>query len=454
MTKIDNKNGKKFFILIIVVMMIISNTARATLSQDNISYNPTALALGTILTGAITTGLILINRHRHADTCNTYQQIQRNAMQDFIDAYYANSCSAGVCWYGKRDQSENLGWWNTANLVEILTNYIVLYPTEIQSIQPYIDQEHQNNPPSFINSGGYNDDRLWWLLAYLRVYEIYKQDQIEDYQKYLADAVSIFDNIKNEWDDTYCDGGVWWAKGGTKNYKNAITNELFFTAAASLAKIYYENSKLNKAKSYLSWAKKEYAWFTEPHGGQNIIKPGYYIEDGFHVINSTCKLDGTTVWTYNQGVILGGLIKFSYLERVLDNNKSLSKDAYLLAINIANSAINSENLTKYNRDQNRILVEGACEYSVMCNNNEMQFKGIFIRYLNYLVQYLRDNDPNKTKLELFIKNNANSVITYNFNGGAHFGLHWIGPYATSTDNAYTNMAALDLLLSLSPEDCL
>ena len=50
--------------------------------------------------------------------------------------------------------------------------------------------------------------------------------------RYLAAAQAIFAHSLAGWDDT-CGGGLWWNE--KRDYKNAITNELFLTLAALLA---------------------------------------------------------------------------------------------------------------------------------------------------------------------------------------------------------------------------
>ena len=116
---------------------------------------------------------------------------------------------------------------------------------------------------------------------------------------------------------------------------NAIANELFLDVAAHLA-----NRAGPKSNYYLNWAKKEWNWFK--HSG--MIDSKHLINDGLD--NVTCQNNGGTVWSYNQGVILGGLTELS---RATHDNSYIHT-----AKQIADAAI--KNLT----DSNGILHD-VCE---------------------------------------------------------------------------------------------
>jgi predicted alpha-1,6-mannanase (GH76 family) len=93
-------------------------------------------------------------------------------------------------------------------------------------------------------------------------------------------------------------GGLWWSKDET--YVNAIANELFLDIAAHLA-----NRAGSRSSYYLRWAKKEWRWFQK----SGMINSNNTINDGLDL--DTCENNGGTVWSYNQGVVLGGLTELS-----------------------------------------------------------------------------------------------------------------------------------------------
>ena len=109
--------------------------------------------------------------------------------------------------------------------------------------------------------------------------------------RYLQAAKTIFSHNTAGWDDT-CGGGLWWTTA--KTYKNAITNELFLTLAAQL------HLRTPGDTGYLTWAQRTWEWFS----ASGLIGTTGLVNDG---LSSACQNNGGPTWTYNQGVILGGL---------------------------------------------------------------------------------------------------------------------------------------------------
>jgi len=135
-------------------------------------------------------------------------------------------------------------------------------------------------------------------------------------EEYLTTAESIFEDIKASYNTTPC-GGVWWDKANT--YVNAIANELFLDVAAHLA------NRASNATYYRQWAETEWEWFEN----SGMINSQNTINDGLD--KTTCQNNGGTVWSYNQGVILGGLTELA---------KATGDDSYITtAKTIADAAI-------------------------------------------------------------------------------------------------------------------
>jgi predicted alpha-1,6-mannanase (GH76 family) len=239
------------------------------------------------------------------------------------------------------------GWWNSANVITVLADY-----SKSQQSHAYdfvfsnTLSAAQKKFPGFINE--YYDDEGWWALAWIDVYA-HTHDQ-----RYLDAAKFIFQDMTYAWDDT-CSGGIWWSKD--RKYKNAIANELFLSVAAELA---LDTVDLGQRKQYLSWAHKEWSWFS--HSG--MINSKNLVNDG---LTSKCENNGRTTWSYNQGVVLGGL---AALARADHNPSVLS-----MANTIARATLS--NLT----DSQGILHD-SCE--PRCGADGTQFKGIFVRNLRVL----------------------------------------------------------------------
>ncbi len=93
------------------------------------------------------------------------------------------------------------------------------------------------------------------------------------------------------WNGT-CGGGVRWNTNG--NYKNAVTNELFLQLTAAL------HNRIPGDTAYLQRARDEWNWFRN----SGMVNTDHLVNDG---LNDACANNGQPTWTYNQGVILGGL---------------------------------------------------------------------------------------------------------------------------------------------------
>ena len=117
------------------------------------------------------------------------------------------------------------------------------------------------------------DDEGWWALAWIRSFDVFKE------RAYLDMAEDIFTDMEKGVDDV-CGGGIWWNKD--RKYKNAITNELYFAVAASLAN---RDVKRRRPDAYRDIAVKQLAWL-EGSGMQN--SEGLF-NDGLDVnANGTC----------------------------------------------------------------------------------------------------------------------------------------------------------------------
>ncbi len=282
------------------------------------------------------------------------------------------------------------GWWQSANALETTIDFsaranTTLYTSDIATTF------NKNKAGNFLNN--YYDDEGWWALTWIKAYDLTGNSD------YLNAAKIIFTDMTGGWDST-CSGGIWWSKART--YKNAIANELFLTVGARLHNRTPGDGGLG---SYLDWAEREWNWFA----ASGMINSSNLINDG---LTSSCRNNGETTWTYNQGVILGGLT---------DLYKA-TWDASLLseAQTIATAAITSSLLV----NSDGILVE-PCQTS-NCGNDAPQFKGIFAKNLYYL--FTADQDASYHK---FLLTNADSIWAHDRDNLNQFGLHWTGPFDTA-----------------------
>jgi len=293
-----------------------------------------------------------------------------------------------------------VGWWNSANALEALIEYMSY--SKDQAHLSVIDNtfSHTTFPET---ENGYFDDAQWWGIAWVRAYQLTKDT------KYLQRAVDIWNYVNTDgWDTSVCNGGVWWSKA--KNYKNAIPNELFLVFCTLL---HLETSN----STYLDKANSEWRWF-EASGminGQNLINDG---------LDSSCHNNHQTTWSYNQGVILGGL---HYLAQITGNST---------LIDVAESIATAASSTLVYSDQ---VLRDPCEPN--CGNDGSQFKGVFLRYLGILTPSL--NDANKAKYTTWINLNADAIWTKTKNPSDNTcGVVWNGPNNQDA-SGITQSSALD-----------
>lgn len=143
---------------------------------------------------------------------------------------------------------------------------------------------------------------------------------------------------------------------------------------------------------------------------------------------STCKNDGNIVFSYNQGIILSGLAELTWATGDAKYNE--------LANTIATAAIHA--LT----DSNGILHE-ACE-ATGCDGDEEQFKGVFGRNIQFLVNRATVlPDATRALFTNFLEVNANAIWA-NDQANNQLGLVWSGPSGTAT--IQTQSSALDAIV--------
>ncbi len=283
------------------------------------------------------------------------------------------------------------GWWNSANALETTIDYSALTGSDEyvgligNTFERNAGGESVNPNPNFLNE--LYDDEGWWALAWIKAYDLTGES------RYLEMAKTIFDDMIGGWDEV-CGGGVWWSK--ERAYKNAITNELFLTIAARLHR---RTSEDGDGTVYLEWAVREWEWFS----ASGMINGSNLVNDG---LTADCRNNGQTTWSYNQGVILGGLTEM-YL---------ITEDADFLerAQAIADAAVQELVTT------GGILTD-VCEPD--CDDNGAQFKGIFMRNLSALYQA-----TSTAAYRDFIVENADSIFENATSPYGEIGLVWYAAF--------------------------
>jgi predicted alpha-1,6-mannanase (GH76 family) len=292
-------------------------------------------------------------------------------------------------------------WWQSGNALQALLDYMAetgsrKYMSEVKNTISV-----QRAPLEWWPQGGgefradSTDDTGWWALAMTRMYDLTHD------QKYLDIAELDEAYMRDYWDDT-CGGGIWWDIPA-KSYKNAISIELYIKLAASL------HNRIPGDKVYLAHALEAWQWFK----GSGMINGDHLVNDGLNTQSGGCDNNGGTTWTYNQGVVLGGLAELYKAT----GDKSLLTDAR----DIADAVIASPSLT-----QNGILTE-TCQPAGNCNSDQAAFKGIFARNLGELDALLTTH-PYRS----YLRTQASSAYTNSRNSSHQYGLSWAGPFDQAT----------------------
>ncbi|KAK0629630.1 glycoside hydrolase [Bombardia bombarda] len=349
------------------------------------------------------------------------------------------------------------GWWNSANCLQVLADWTmtdnssattlinvpgIMQNTFTKAQQTTVSTQktvsartghitstytlqakhiHGNSRRGF--SGFINDfydDEGWWALALIRSWDATRN------AGYLATAESIFADMVNG-TDAVCGGGVWWSKA--RKYKNAIANELYLSVAAALAR---RVPDAGRRARYLQTAKDQWGWFRRSGmiNGESLINDGLTIkEDG------SCVNNGAQTWSYNQGVVLGGLVELAYAT----GDVGYVREAVPIAVAAVKKLTTTVDGVVVIREVDR------CEPD--CGLDGPQFKGVFVRNLGYLVVAV-STAPERV-LKGAIEANARSVWNRDRESGTNrLGISWAGPVSAGQGpNASTHSSAMDVLVA-------
>ncbi|TVY28354.1 Mannan endo-1,6-alpha-mannosidase [Lachnellula hyalina] len=338
---------------------------------------------------------------------------------DFV-AYAAAGIDQMQTYYSASTGLWSNAWWNSANALTLLADFQEYFPDKAKPTTNTVFPTTLKQAPanlgfaSFIN--GFYDDELWWVLAWIKVYDVTGDTT------YLDTAATLFENSKIAWGTTpaACKGGLWWDKAHTS--VNAVANALYITAAAKLA-----NRRPSTPSSgyYYDEAVKATTWFMN----SGMINSQNQINDGLDLANN-CVNNNGPVFTYNQGIILSGLVELTWAS---------GDDSYNeLANTLATATISIMT------DANGILHE-ACESTGGCDSNLQQFKGIFGRNIQFLYNRANILPANtKTLYQSFLQTNANAIWA-NDQVDNQLGLVWSGP-SSSMATLQTQSSALDAIV--------
>jgi hypothetical protein len=133
---------------------------------------------------------------------------RRATATDYV-AYATAAIDQMQTWYSASTGLWQNAWWTSANVVTTLADFQEYFPDKAKPTTNNVFPTTLNNAPAaggfpgFIN--GFYDDELWWVLAWIKVYDVTGDT------KYLDTAATLYEDSKNAWGTTpaACKGGLW-----------------------------------------------------------------------------------------------------------------------------------------------------------------------------------------------------------------------------------------------------
>lgn len=251
-----------------------------------------------------------------------------------------------------------------------------------------------------------NDDDLWAVIANVHAW------QIEHDPELLIWAATTYRRIVTEYWDAQCGGGLWWDRKRT--YKNAIVNELLIYASTQLY-------LATKQEPYREWALRSWSWFAS----STMMGADGLVNDG---LDGQCGNNGAPRFTYNQGVLLGGLNDLSEIT----GDPQFSVLAVKTALAATRTLVTSDGL----------LTE---PFDSLGRDGPM-FKGIFAFHLGHLIEVMPEG-PERAELRSWTRLNGEAVWRLAGEGGQPIDGVWSG--GSGQHGAAAQASGIDILLAAS-----
>ena len=278
-------------------------------------------------------------------------------------------------------------WWESGVAWNSLLDYTYLtgnttFSSLIESSMLFQDGKDWDYMPSNQTTTEGNDDQGFWGILAITAAEKNFTNPGPGNPSWLYLAQAVFNTMASRWDNTACDGGLRWqiyTWNTGYNYKNSVANGCLFNIGARLYR-YTGNS------TYLTWCETVWDWATGVQFVNDTLTdssgPILSVYDGADM-SANCTDISKVEWTYNSGLFMSGAA-FLYNATFMYNNGS---DA---------NATASMWLTRVEQlwgratvfFSNQVMYEAGCQLVTgpnTCNNDERCFKGIFSKFLGYVM---------------------------------------------------------------------
>lgn len=276
-------------------------------------------------------------------------------------------------YYNNASPTDNgFGYWPQAHALDVLIDGY-LRTGKNDYYKTYMDNwfvgVRVKNGNTFLNE--YYDDMEWNGLAMLRAY------QVTNDAKWHDAAITVWNDIRNGWNDTM-GGGIAWRKSQLY-YKNTPANAPACILAARLYQLDGNTDDLNWAKKIYNWQK---ATLVNPATG--------LVYDGINS-NNDGKLQDDPGWkfAYNQGTFIGAALELY----TITGEAVYLQDAIKTASNMIVDPVMSPG---------GIMRAGD-------NGDGGLFNGIGVRYLTLLIQNPDLPATTRTAYVSYLKTNAETL---------------------------------------------
>ena len=165
-----------------------------------------------------------------------------------------------------------------------------------------------------------------------------------------------------------------------------------------------------------------------------MINADGLVNDG---LTDDCASNGDTVWSYNQGLAIGAPLE---LWRATGDPELLAT-----AQRLADAALASDELVT-----DGVLTESCDPLGRTCDDNQKQFKGIFMRYFTELA-----DSTDEPRYDAFVDRQAETIWANDRDSSERLGLRWAGASSEASPNVFdwrTQASALSALIADVPQD--
>ncbi|RFU78444.1 glycosyl hydrolase family 76 [Trichoderma arundinaceum] len=257
-------------------------------------------------------------------------------------------------------------WWESGALFETLIDYWVQTGDDTynavttQGLLHQVGAEDDFFPANQSLTIG-NDDQGVWALAAIAAAENGLPGPSKGSPQWLDLAKNVFNDFVARWDTKYCGGGLRWQVlpfNAGYDYKNSISNAVFFDLAARL---YQQTNN----QTYSQWATKVFEW--EQKAG--LITDSYQVFQG--VSTEDCDKVNKVQFSMEAGIFLHGSAAMY--------NATTSAGWKTRLDGLVKSA-----QTTFFKDS--VLFEQACEGNKLCGRDQQVYKGFLVRALKSTTQ--------------------------------------------------------------------